>query len=79
MMDLGKRGIMDEPRVVRVWDEMPVGSRRSVDVRQRMRKRPVEVKSVIVVSIHYTSLVLGHFVGNAYHPASHVGSHLHVF
>ena len=46
-MDLGKRGMMDEPRVVRVWDEMPVGSRRSVDVKQRMRKRPVEVKSVI--------------------------------
>lgn len=47
MMDLGKRGMMDEPSVVRVWDEMPVGSMRSVDVRQRMRKRPVEVKSVI--------------------------------
>lgn len=47
MMDLGKRGMMDEPRVVRVLDDMPVGSRRSVDVRQRMRKRPVEGKSVI--------------------------------
>lgn len=47
MMDLGKRGMMDDPRVVRVRDETPMGSMRSVDVRQRMRKRPVEVKSVI--------------------------------
>lgn len=43
--EAGKRGIMDEPRVVRVWAEVPWGSRRSVDVRQRMRKRPVEGKS----------------------------------
>lgn len=36
---------MDEPRAVRVWWEMLWGPRRSVDVRQRMRKRPVERKS----------------------------------
>lgn len=40
--------MMEEPRVVRVWWEMPLGSRRSVDVRQRMRKRPVERKSAVV-------------------------------
>ena len=47
-MEIGKRGRTEEPRVVRVWWEIPLGSRRSVDVRQRMRKRPVERKSVVV-------------------------------
>lgn len=44
-MEGEKRGRTEEPKVVRVLWEVPLGSRRSVEVRQRMRKRPVDRKS----------------------------------
>lgn len=48
IVEAGKRGIISEPRAVRVLADMPWLFRRSVDVRQRMRKRPVEGKSGVV-------------------------------
>lgn len=54
-MEDGKRGRMEEPIVVRVWWEVPLGSRRSVDVRQRMRKRPVERKSAVFSDCRFLS------------------------
>lgn len=44
--DGGKCGRMEEEMALRVLADVPDGLRRSEDVRTRMRKRPVERKSV---------------------------------
>jgi hypothetical protein len=45
----GKVGISVTPIVFRVLDEMPRGTRKSVEVRIKIRKRPVLGKPVLEV------------------------------
>jgi hypothetical protein len=55
IVDAGKEGIVCLERVVSVFADVPVGSRRSDEVRTRMRKRPVERKSahfVLTLILH---------------------------
>lgn len=60
-MDAGKRGMISEPRSVRAWAEVPFDVRRSIEVRHRMRKRPVDKKSVVFVTgIFFSNIGAGY-------------------